>query len=40
VRLRTDTEWTGPLAACLDQRRRARALGRHAASHPTTRAPR
>jgi uncharacterized protein (DUF58 family) len=34
LRLRTDTEWTGPLAACLDRRRRSRALGRHAASHP------
>jgi uncharacterized protein (DUF58 family) len=36
LRLRTDTEWTGPLAACLDQRRRVRARGRHVASHPTT----
>ena len=33
LRLRTDEEWTGPLAACLDRRRRARALGRQAASH-------
>ncbi|HEY6609479.1 MAG TPA: DUF58 domain-containing protein [Candidatus Limnocylindria bacterium] len=33
--LRTDAEWTGPLAACLHRRRRARSLGRHAASHPT-----
>jgi uncharacterized protein (DUF58 family) len=40
LRLRTDTDWTGPLAACLDQRRRARALGRHTASHPTTGAAR
>ena len=40
LRLRTDTEWTGPLAACLDRRRRARALGRHVASHPTTGAAR
>ena len=38
--LRTDTEWTGPLAACLDRRRRGRALGRHVASHPTTGADR
>jgi uncharacterized protein (DUF58 family) len=36
LRLRTDTEWTGPLAACLFQHRRARALGRHVASHPTS----
>jgi uncharacterized protein (DUF58 family) len=34
LRLRTDTDWTGPLAACLDQRRRARSVGRHVASHP------
>jgi uncharacterized protein (DUF58 family) len=34
LRLRTDSEWTGPLAACLDGRRRARALGRQATSHP------
>jgi uncharacterized protein (DUF58 family) len=40
LRLRTDTEWTRPLAACLDRRRRARALGRHVASHPTTGAAR
>jgi len=40
LRLRTDTEWTGPLAACLDQRRRARALGRHVTSHSTTGAAR
>ena len=40
LRLRTDAEWTGPLAACLDQRRRARALGRHVASHPTAGADR
>ena len=40
LRLRTDTEWTGPLAACLNRHRRARALGRHAASHPTTGAAR
>jgi hypothetical protein len=32
LRLRTDEEWTRPLAACLDQRRRVRALGRHAGS--------
>ena len=36
LRLRTDMEWTGPLAACLFQHRRARALGRHVASHPAT----
>jgi uncharacterized protein (DUF58 family) len=36
LRLRTDLEWTGPLAACLDQRRRARAVGRHVASHPAS----
>jgi uncharacterized protein (DUF58 family) len=36
LRLRTDTDWTGPLAACLDQRRRARSLGRHVASGPTS----
>jgi uncharacterized protein (DUF58 family) len=36
LQLRTGTEWTGPLAACLDQRRRARSLGRHVSSHPTT----
>jgi uncharacterized protein (DUF58 family) len=40
LRLRTDADWTGPLAACLDRRRRARALGRHAASHSTTGAAR
>ena len=40
LRLRTDTEWTGPLAACLYRHRRARALGRHAASHPTNGAAR
>jgi uncharacterized protein (DUF58 family) len=40
LQLRTDTDWTGPLAACLYQHRRARALGRHAASHPTTGAAR
>jgi uncharacterized protein (DUF58 family) len=40
LRLRTDQDWTGPLAACLDQRRRARALGRHVSSHPTTGAAR
>ena len=34
LRLRTDEEWTGPLAACLYRHRRARAMGRHAASHP------
>jgi uncharacterized protein (DUF58 family) len=34
VRLRTDADWTGPLAACLHRHRRARALGRHAASAP------
>jgi uncharacterized protein (DUF58 family) len=33
LRLRTDEEWTGPLAACLDRRRRSRAVGRHTASH-------
>ena len=40
LRLRTDAEWTGPLAACLDQRRRAPALGRHIASHPSAGAAR
>jgi uncharacterized protein (DUF58 family) len=30
LRLRTDSDWAGPLAAFLEQRRRARALGRHA----------
>jgi uncharacterized protein (DUF58 family) len=40
LRLRTDADWTGPLAACLDRRRRARTLGRHAASHSTTGAAR
>jgi uncharacterized protein (DUF58 family) len=40
LRLRTDVEWTGPLAACLYRHRRARALGRHAASHPATGAAR
>jgi uncharacterized protein (DUF58 family) len=40
LRLRTDADWTGPLAACLDRRRRARALGRHVASQPTTGAAR
>ena len=40
LRLRTDREWIGPLAACLDRRRRSRALGRQAASHPTTGAAR
>ncbi len=40
LRLRTDTEWTGPLAACLYRHRRARALGRQAASHPTNGASR
>ena len=38
--LRTDTDWTGPLAACLDQRRRARAMGRHVASYPASGAAR
>jgi uncharacterized protein (DUF58 family) len=38
LRLRTDRDWTGPLAACLLQHRRARALGRHVASHPVTEA--
>ena len=36
LQLRTDTEWTGPLAACLFRHRRARALGRHAASSVTS----
>lgn len=36
LRLRTDQEWTGPLAACLDGRRRARVVGRHSVSHPDT----
>ena len=40
LRLRTDSEWTGPLAACLYRHRRARALGRQAASHPTNGASR
>jgi uncharacterized protein (DUF58 family) len=40
LRLRTDQEWTGALAASLHRRRRARALGRHAASHPTSGAAR
>ncbi len=40
LRLRTDQEWTGPLAACLDGRRRTRSIGRHVASHPTTGAAR
>ena len=40
LQLRTDREWTGPLAACLFQHRRARALGRHTASHPSSGAPR
>jgi uncharacterized protein (DUF58 family) len=40
LRLRTDSEWTGPLAACLYRHRRARALGQHTASHPTTGAAR
>ncbi len=35
LQLRTDMEWTGPLAACLFQHRRARTLGRHVASHPS-----
>jgi uncharacterized protein (DUF58 family) len=34
LRLRTDAEWTGPLAACLLQTRRARAQGRHVGSTP------
>jgi uncharacterized protein (DUF58 family) len=33
LRLRTDADWTAPLAACLYRHRRARSLGRHAASH-------
>lgn len=32
VRLRTDMDWIGPLAACLHRHRRIRAQGRHAAS--------
>jgi uncharacterized protein (DUF58 family) len=36
LRLRTDVDWTGPLAACLDRRRRERSMGRHAATHPST----
>ena len=40
LRLRTDMDWTGPLAACLDQRRRARARGRHSTSSPSTGAAR
>ena len=35
VQLRTDREWTAPLAACLHRHRRGRASGRHAASHPS-----
>jgi uncharacterized protein (DUF58 family) len=34
LRVRTDREWTGPLAACLDRRRRSRAVRRHAPSQP------
>lgn len=33
LRLRTDQEWTGPLAACLDGRRRAGARSQRTASH-------
>lgn len=33
--LRTDTDWTAPLAACLYRQRRARGMGRQTASHPT-----
>ena len=40
LQLRTDAEWTGALAACLFQHRRARALGRHTASHPSSGASR
>ena len=36
LQLRTDQEWTGPLAAFLYRHRRTRSLGRHAASHPAT----
>ena len=35
LRLRTDADWTGPLAGCLNRRRHARPLNRDAASHPT-----
>jgi uncharacterized protein (DUF58 family) len=34
LKLRTDADWTGPLAACLDSRRRGGALARHVASRP------
>jgi uncharacterized protein (DUF58 family) len=34
LQLRTDREWTAPLAACLHRHRRARAMGRHAVSDP------
>ena len=37
LRLRTDTEWTGPLAACLYRHRRARALGGAASHHRSCR---
>jgi uncharacterized protein (DUF58 family) len=40
LRLRTDADWTSSLAACLYQHRRARAQGRHAASHPSAGASR
>jgi len=40
LRLRTDAEWTGPLAASITRHRRARALGRHAVSSPTAGATR
>jgi uncharacterized protein (DUF58 family) len=40
LRLGTDMEWTGPLAACLYRQRRARALGRHAMSAPAQGTPR
>jgi hypothetical protein len=35
LRLRTDADWTAPLAACLYRHRRARSLGRHVTSSPT-----
>jgi uncharacterized protein (DUF58 family) len=35
LRLRTDAEWTGLLAGCLLQHRRARAKGQHLAASPT-----
>jgi uncharacterized protein (DUF58 family) len=36
LQLRTDIDWTAPLAACLYRHRRSRAPGRHAASQPAS----